>query len=104
ARIEGEVGVAEAGVVRRARRTRGAQIAGPVPVDPVLGRPDVHLVAVVRDEGEVTPRRHGQTVAVEVGRPFVGRVDEAAVKGVGDHFGLAAGELLVDVDRRPEYG
>ena len=39
-----------------------------------------------------------------MGRPLVRGVDERAVLRVREHFGLSAGELLVDVDRRRERG
>src|SRR5207248_4517085 len=50
-RVGGQVGVAEARVVRRARRTGTPEVAVAEPVAASVRRPpDVDLVAVVRDE------------------------------------------------------
>ena len=103
ARILGQVGVAEPGVLRRARRTRTTEVAVAEPVGAaVRRRPDVDLVAVVGDEGKIAPGRGDHPVSVEMGRPFVGGVDQRSVLGVCEDFRLAPGELLVDVDGRRE--
>ena len=103
ARVLGEVRVAEARVDRRARRARAAEVAVAVPVRAAVRRgPDVDLVAVVRHEAEVAPRRAHDPVAIEMGRALVRGVDQGAVQGVREDLRLAAGQLLVDVDRRRE--
>ena len=103
ARVPGQIGIAEAGVFSRARRTRTPEVAVSEPVDAAVGRrPDVDLVAVVGDEAEVTPWRADDPVAVEMGRPLVRGVDQRSVLRVREDFRLAAGEILVDVDGRRE--
>src|SRR5437867_931394 len=75
--VERQVRIAEAGVDRRARRTRRVEEPVAEPVDTVVGRgPDVDLVAVVRDEAEVAEGRAEDSVAIEVRRPFVRGVNE----------------------------
>ena len=102
--VHRQVGIAEARV-GRGRRALRAQVAVSEPVDAaVRRRPDVHLVAVVDEEVEVAPRGAEQASAIQVRRPFVGRVHERAVERVGHHARLAARELLVDVDGRSEDG
>ena len=99
-----EIGIAEPGV-GRVLRTRRPEVAVAVPVDAAVGRgPGVDLVAVVRDECEVAPRRARDPVAVKMRRPLVRRVDEPAVQRIREHLRLAAGELLVDVHGRREPG
>ena len=98
ARILGQIRIAEAGV-GRIRRALRAEVAVSEPVRAaVTRRPDADLVAVVRDEVEVPPGRRDDAVPVEVGRPFVRRVDQGAVEWVGHDRRLAARELLIDID------
>ena len=101
--VHRQVGIAEARVDRRAGRAGTVEVAVADPVHPAVGGPpDVDLVAVVRAEAEVAEGRADESVAVQVRRTLVGRVDERSVHRVGEHERLSSGELLVDVDRRSE--
>ena len=99
ARVHRQVGIAEARVFGRNRGEAGAVEVVALPGPPVVGRdPDVHLVAVVRDEVE----RVDDPVAVQVRRPLVRGVDQRVVLRVGDHARLPAREVTVHEHRLGE--
>src|SRR3954451_5348440 len=100
--VLGQVGVGEAAVDGRVGLEAGAGQVDGCPVPAVARGPDVDLVAVVGGERRGFAHTLDQAVVQRVRGALVRGVDVGLVPAVVEDDRLAAGQLLVDVERLSE--